>query len=458
MKKRRRKGAAATTARTKTGNRSGGFRSKFKSDADIEEYVKRRTAQEVAKLRRESRQSSISAKRSTAHPLRMKSERSASVGDDICPQWKRRTVKYLTAQALKQLGEHDQAAAVMRDVRKMGHEMTEARKKAEHKEAVQILKDAGMKPQAVERTMSTLSDGAGGVLLAKPFLAEVFVIIEEYGVGRKLVRVVPMPSKDLDLKSIATKPSFGWVDELGLIPETGFTFDTDQKLTTKKAGGILPWSTELDEDEAIALLPQAQMLIGESGAQFEDQLIFLADGTATYKSMTGILHGAANVYTLPATKTSFVDLTADDLSKMRYSVSTSSRRGAVWGMHPSILGVIERLKDSQGQYIYQGPSGDKPGRIWGNPVVEVDVMPTTGDTAVSKKFLWYGNPIHTLFGQRRGMTIDISREAILSDVSGLVTLNSYQQDAALMRVTERIGVKIPTPSTQRFASMRTAAA
>lgn len=431
---------------------------KFASQEALDAYIKKQADQKARRAAaRAAREKGTRRSSSRTSPL-AGHRSSIAVGDDAVEPWRRRAVDVFSAVALEK---DDRAASIheLGRIQREVREMSAKQRRDEDRQALEILKGGGLSPVAVRRAMSTLTQGAGEALLPKPFLAEVFVITEQYGIVRQQFRSVMMVSRDLDLKSIATKPTIGFVDELGVIGDSDLVFDDDQVLKTYKGGGISSWSTELDEDEAIEMLPILTQLYGEGFAQWEDEVGFIADGSGSYKTQTGMLLAAGNTYTMASTMTSFKDLTADDLSKARLMASTSSRRGARWFMHPTIVGIVERLKDDQGQYLYRAP-GDagRPGTLWGDPVVEVEGMPNDGDDAVDTPFITYGNPVHALFGQRRGVTVTYSTDAILHNSgTGVVEFNAFSQDGALIRLLERVGVIIPTPNVDRFVSIVTAA-
>lgn len=419
---------------------------------EAEEYITRTVAQRLAAVSRtDNRQSPIANNQS----MSVDDPTSLTVGEDGVQPWTRRDVRYLHAlgKAFRFGGDRSPVTELERS------KPTESEMAAQFREAGEIIRGANLPRFAVQRIMSTLSQAGGAGLLSKPFLAELFVLIETYGKARKLARWITMTSDEVDLKNIASKPTWAYVDQNGKIPATGFTLTDDDKLKAYKGGALVPWTSELAEDQAIEFLPMLIALLAEAKAKAEDAACFVADGTSTYKTQTGILHAASNVVTMASGATSFSAVTADDFSKLYNSVSERSKEGAIFGIHSSIWGVVERLKGSDGQYIVQRPTEASKGRwtMFGFPVEFLDVMPALADTAVSKKFAFFGNPIYSLNGARREFEISYHPDGVITDNTGAVTYSAMENDGVVLRATQRTGTFVPTGMRSAFASLRTAA-
>lgn len=68
----------------------------------------------------------------------------------------------------------------------------------------------------------------------------------------------------------------------------------------------------------------------------------------------------------------------DDLIEMKMALKSGHRKNAVWVMHTDVLKIAMKFKDSDGQYIWQGPVKDNaPGTLLGIPVIESTLAPNT---------------------------------------------------------------------------------
>ena len=389
-------------------------------------------------------------------------KRDIEVGDDLNPMWAKHTARFLNAFAKNADGDKAQAMELMKSFNDDRQALPEAARKYEANEAKRIIKSSGLNKTSQMRIQSTLTDAAGQFLLPKPFLAEMFVTIEEFGVARRLFRGIPMGSKNLDLKNVATKPNVTWENENAKITETSLAFG-EKQLVAKKMAALLPWTMELEEDEVFGVVSLASQLFGEAIAQKEDAAGFTGGGSADtanggYVGMLNLVN--APVYSIGGAPgsgvTTISGVTADDFSFAKRNLSQAKRRGARWFFHDSVQGVIERLKDNEGQYIYRQPGGGAPPTLWGDPIEWVDVMPGTAtEDQTGLRFAAYGNPANMLFGTRRGITFDIGREAVILDDTAANSYSAFQQDGAVLRVTQRLGFQ--TPLDSNFVVLKTAA-
>ena len=389
-------------------------------------------------------------------------KRDIEVGDDLNPMWAKHTARFLNAFAQSADGDKSSAMELMKSFNEDRQKLNENAKKYEAKEAMRIVRESGLNKVSQMRIQSTLSDAAGQFLLPKPFLAEMFVTLEEFGVARRLFRGIPMGSKNLDLKDVATKPAVFWEAENAKITETSVAFG-EKQLVAKKMAALLPWTLELEEDEVFGVVSLASQLFGEAIAFKEDSAGFVGGGVADTANggFTGMLNLAnAVVYNIGGApgsgKMAISDVTADDFSIASYSISQAKRRGARWFIHDSVQGVLERLKDNEGQYIYRQPGAGQPATLWGYPIEWVDVLPGTAtDDQTGLRFAAFGNPANMLFGTRRGITFDIGREAVILDDTAANSYSAFQQDGAVLRVTQRLGFQ--TPLDSNFVVLKTAA-
>lgn len=379
----------------------------------------------------------------------------AEVGEELTPRWMKDVGTYLNAGIEYRKGNTDVSNRMFKDLEKNRKELTEAQKRYEDKEAIRIIKESGLTRAQQVRAQSTLTGGAGLFLLPKPFLAEMFVRIEEFGAARRLFRGIPMGSKDLDLKSVATKPAVSWVNELAASPDATDIVFAEGKLEAKKMQAFLPWSSEIEEDEVFGLVSLASELFGEAIAEKEDKAGFLGAGSGDTANaeFTGVLNLTGNL-THTIGGDSFDDLKFNDVSIARNKLSLVAMRNARWVMHHSIEGILERIIGLDGQPIYRKPQDARPAFLYGYPVEFVEVMPTAGDEyQEDTPFIAFGNFNNMLFGNRRNVNFDISREGVLVGADDKVVFSAFHQDAAILRVNQRIA--FASPLAKSFVTIKT---
>ena len=189
-------------------------------------------------------------------------------------------------------------------------------------------------------------------------------------------------------------------------------------------------------------------LVGEQFARAEDIAVLSGAGT----TFTGLLEDSGvNIVTMAATKTAFSDLTADDLNNAMRAVPMKFKKGYQprWYMDQSVLGIVERLKDSDGEYIYRRPNEGEAGTLWGYPIELTDVMPDITDSAADTKFLAFGDLKFVGFGRRNGISTKVLTEGTVGSV------NLGEEDESALRVVERVGFQVL--DSDAFSVLKTAA-
>jgi len=80
------------------------------------------------------------------------------------------------------------------------------------------------------------------------------------------------------------------------------------------------------------------------------------------------------------------------------------RENATWMMNDSTIEAIRKLKDGNGQYLWQpGLQGGQPDRILGRPVITNNSM---SEIATGNKTVLFGDFKYYWITQRAGMTVD----------------------------------------------------
>lgn len=132
------------------------------------------------------------------------------------------------------------------------------------------------------------SDTTGShVFVPDEFGSDLIVLRNQFGVGRRVLNVVPMSSD--------TKSEPRWVSGLTayFVGENSAGTESDSQwdsvsLTAKKLMALTRMSKELDEDSVINFGDRLAGEISYAFASKEDDCVFNGDGTSTYGGMTGI--------------------------------------------------------------------------------------------------------------------------------------------------------------------------
>jgi len=328
--------------------------------------------------------------------------------------------------------------------------------------ASKFIKAVFHKDMNVLASMKAMNEGtgsAGGFLVPEEYAAEIARIAEDFGLVRKFARKINMGTDTLNLPTLTTNVTVSFPGEAVAGTASDLVLG-NTALSAKTAVGLTVLSNELLADANVSLTNILAELFGEALAGTEDEQGLAGTGSP----FTGILGNAnVNVVTMAAGKDTFSELDADDLRDLISAIKPLALSGAGFILHRSVWGVIQKLKQNS-QYVVSlavpavgdnakagmgGPAGSPVGTIWGYPVYLSEKMPAISATAISTKYIIFGNLSHLWFGDRQQMTLDISNAATIG------AANTFATNQSAVRVTERIAIAVGLPTA--FAVLRTAA-
>ena len=218
------------------------------------------------------------------------------------------------------------------------------------------------------------TDSEGGYLIPDEFERTLLSGLEENNIFRTLANIIQTTSGDRKIPIVASHGSAAWVDEEGAYSESDDAF-AQITLGAYKLGTMMKVSDELLNDSVFDL---ENYLSGEFARRIgnaEEDAFINGDGVG---KPTGILaaKGGGEIGVTTSSGTAF---TADDLINLYHSLLTPYRKKAVWLMNDSTVQFIRKLKDSNGQYLWQ-PSlvAGTPNTILGCPVMVSRYMPEIG--------------------------------------------------------------------------------
>ncbi len=314
-------------------------------------------------------------------------------------------------------------------------------------------RDKEMAAAIVGKTaMTEGTDSQGGYLVPEEFRAEIVRLAEDFGIVRKLCRVIPMKRDTLNLPKITSSVTVYWPGEAtaGTVSQPVLG---QVQLLSKTLVGLTPLSNELLEDADVDTVTLLVELFAEAISGEEDNQGLMGSGSP----FTGVMaESGTTVVTMTSGKDTFAELDADDLRDLISGVKPLALIGAAFYMHRTVWAIVQKLKENS-QHIasFANPivSGDASkatgivGYIWGYPVYLSDKMPTT--TAVSTKFILFGSLRFAYLGDRKQMTVAVSEEATIGST------NLFESNMSAVRITERIAFKVALASA--FSILKTAA-
>lgn len=287
-----------------------------------------------------------------------------------------------------------------------------------------------------KNAMNSTDDDA--VLPPEEFIAEVSRLEEEFGVAARFANVRRTNNNNLRGVKGGDDLAFVKTAELGLKAKQATSYDP-YNLTHLEYTGIVPVSDTLLEDSAIDLWNDITGRFARAAAQREDQLVFTENDVAD--DVFGILQASGTAQLSVGANIDAFDGAdgADKLNEMLYAVPTPSMSNGRYFLHRTVLGQIQRMKDSEGRYIWQpGINGSATGTIWGMPYTLTEVLPSLNEIEAGDAFMIFGDLRNTTLSIRVPMQTKFFDSGVITDADGNVVLNLMQQDAQAIRARLRM--------------------
>ena len=226
------------------------------------------------------------------------------------------------------------------------------------------------------------TDSEGGYLVPDEYERTLVEALEEENIFRQLAKIIQTSSGDRKIPVVATKGTASWIDEEGAYLESDDSFG-QVSIGAYKLGTMIKVSEELLNDSVFDLESYISREFARRIGAKEEESFFTGDGTG---KPLGVLAetGGAEVGVTAASATA---ITADELIDLFYSLKAPYRRNAVWVLNDSTIKAIRKLKDNQGQYLWQ-PSltAGAPDLLIGKPVRTSAYMPAIAADAKSIAF------------------------------------------------------------------------
>ena len=243
------------------------------------------------------------------------------------------------------------------------------------------MRDKAARP-AVMDALKIGSDAEGGYLVPDEYEKTLIEGLEEENIFRKIAKVINTSSGDRKIPVVATKGTASWVDEEGLITESDDTFG-QVSIGAYKLGTLIKVSEELLNDSVFDLEDYISTEFARRIGSREEDAFFNGDGVG---KPTGIFNATGGAE-IGVTSASATAITADELIDLFYSLKAPYRKNAVWVLNDATVKAIRKLKDNNGNYLWQPAiTANTPDTILGKPVFTSSYVPTIGAGAKSIAF------------------------------------------------------------------------
>lgn len=289
----------------------------------------------------------------------------------------------------------------------------------------------------IHNALQVGTDSEGGYLAPDEFERTLLEALEEENTFRQLANVITTSSGDRKIPVSASKGTASWVDEEGLIPESDDSFGL-VSIGAYKLATMIKVSEELLNDSFFNLEKYIAKEFARRIGNKEEESFFIGDGTG---KPTGIFNATGGA-TLGVTAASATAITLDEIMDLFYSLKSPYRKNAIFTMNDATVKAIRKLKDGNGQYIWQ-PSitAGQPDTILNKTVKTSAYVPTL---AAGAKSIAFGDFSYYWIADRQGRSFQRLNE--LYAATGQVGF----------KATQRVDGKLILPEAIKVLQMKSA--
>ena len=286
---------------------------------------------------------------------------------------------------------------------------------------------------AVTNALQVGTDSEGGYLVPDEYERTLVEALEEENIFRQMAKVIKTSSGDRKIPVVASKGTASWIDEEGAYPESDDSFG-QVSIGAYKLGTMIKVSEELLNDSVFDLPSYISREFARRIGAKEEEAFFTGDGKG---KPLGVLAAAGGAET-GVTAASATAVTADELMDLYYSLKSPYRKKSVWVLNDSTIKAIRKLKDNNGQYLWQ-PSlvAGTPDTILGRPVKTSAYMPAM---AAGAKTIAFGDFSYYWIADRQGRSFKRLNE--LFAATGQVGFLASQRVDGKMILAEAVKVLV----------------
>ena len=243
----------------------------------------------------------------------------------------------------------------------------------------------------VQNALSIGTDSEGGYLVPDEYEKKLVQALEDEVFFRSLANVIKTSSGDRKIPIVTSKGEAAWIDEGGQFPESDDSFG-QTSIGAYKLATMIKVSDELLNDSVFNIENYISKEFARRIGTKEEEAFFVGDG----KGKPEGLFGSADLGVTAAT----VNITFDDVMDLFYSLRAPYRKKATWLLNDSTVKAIRKLKDGNGNYIWQPSVRDgEPDRILNRPYRTSIYVP---ELATGNRVMAFGDYSYYWIADRQG--------------------------------------------------------
>ena len=246
----------------------------------------------------------------------------------------------------------------------------------------------------VTNALSIGTDSEGGYLCPDEYERTLVQALEDEVFFRSLANVIRTSSGDRKIPIVTSKGEAAWIDEGGQFPESDDSFG-QTSIGAHKLATMIKVSDELLNDSVFNIEQYiAKEFARRIGAK-EEEAFFVGDGTGKPIGIFNTTGGADTGVEVTGTSITF-----DDVMDLYYSLRAPYRNKATWLLNDSTVKAIRKLKDGNGNYIWQPSVREgEPDRILNRPYRTSIYVP---EIAAGNRIMAFGDFSYYWIADRQG--------------------------------------------------------
>ena len=243
----------------------------------------------------------------------------------------------------------------------------------------------------LRNTLTIGTDSEGGYLVPDEFERRLVDALKEENFFRSLATIIRTSSGDRKIPVVTGHGEAAWMDENGLYPESDDNFGMTS-IGAFKLGTAIKVSDELLNDSVFDLQAYIASEFARRIGTKEEEAFLIGDGIS---KPTGLFNTAENGVT-----TAGANITFDDVMDLYHSLRSPYRKKAVWLLNDTTVKALRKLKDGNGNYIWQ-PSVQigQPDMILNRPYYTSSFVP---DLTAGNKVMAFGDFSYYWIADRQG--------------------------------------------------------
>ena len=244
------------------------------------------------------------------------------------------------------------------------------------------------------KAMATNIGGDGGFLVAPQMASTIGAVLLGAGSLRSVSNIVNVDATSYDVLIDRGEAGAGWATEIAAATETGTPTIERITIPLHELSAMPKVSQRLLDDTAFDLETWLAGRIAEKFVRSEGNAFIVGNGVDKPKGFLDYPRVANASWTwgnigFIASANAATIVNTDPLVDLVYALGAQYRAGASFVMNSRTTGIVRKLKDADGRYLWSdGFAAGEPARLLGYPVLIAEDMP---DVAANAFPIAFGN-------------------------------------------------------------------